>query len=197
MHRRFWVIDVTSDFGIPTFVAVSCSQDPASKDEPLLYGTGAHFDVRLALLRALTEMNQALPAILSMRNTPGAFAARPKQARRMDHWPSHQISQCPYLTPDDQQPLCSVDDYAEVPYHDLAGALQHIISLVEQRDMDLLVQDQTRPDLALYVVKVIVPRLRPYWRRLAPGRLYDVPVHLGWRTTPCPESRMNPDPITR
>jgi ribosomal protein S12 methylthiotransferase accessory factor len=42
------------------------------------------------------------------------------------------------------------------------------------------------------VVKVVVPGLRHFWRRLAPGRLYDVPVKLGWLSAPLREEDMNP-----
>jgi ribosomal protein S12 methylthiotransferase accessory factor len=34
--------------------------------------------------------------------------------------------------------------------------------------------------------------LRHFYRRFAPGRLYDVPVKLGWRTNPIAESELNP-----
>jgi len=42
--------------------------------------------------------------------------------------------------------------------------------------MEFLVLDQTRPDIALPVVKVIVPGLRHFWPRFGPGRLYEIPV---------------------
>jgi ribosomal protein S12 methylthiotransferase accessory factor len=54
------------------------------------------------------------------------------------------------------------------------------------------VLDQTQPDLDLSVVKVIVPGLRHFWRRLGPGRLYTVPVRLGWQDRPAREEEMNP-----
>jgi oxazoline/thiazoline synthase len=34
------------------------------------------------------------------------------------------------------------------------------------------------------VVKVVVPGLRSFWARFAPGRLYDVPVRLGRLPSP-------------
>jgi ribosomal protein S12 methylthiotransferase accessory factor len=68
-------------------------------------------------------------------------------------------------------------------------------SLVEQNGMELLVLDQTRADVGLSVVKVFVPGLRHFWARLAPGRLYDVPVKLGWLTRPLSEDELNPLPM--
>jgi len=42
------------------------------------------------------------------------------------------------------------------------------------------------------VVKVIVPGLRHFWPRFAPGRLYDIPVQLGWLSEPLSEAQLNP-----
>jgi ribosomal protein S12 methylthiotransferase accessory factor len=61
--------------------------------------------------------------------------------------------------------------------------------------MEMLVLDQSRPDVGLPVVKVIVPGLRHFWKRFAPGRLYDVPVKLGWLAEPLDEAQLNPIPI--
>ena len=61
--------------------------------------------------------------------------------------------------------------------------------------MEMLVLDQTRQDIGLNVVKVIVPGLRHFWQRLGPGRLYDVPVQMGWLDKPLTEEELNPIPL--
>jgi len=61
--------------------------------------------------------------------------------------------------------------------------------------MEFLVLDQTRPDIGMPVVRVIVPGLRHFWPRFAPGRLYDVPVRMGHRDRPLAESDLNPAPV--
>ena len=61
--------------------------------------------------------------------------------------------------------------------------------------MEMIVLDQTRPEIGLPVVKVIVPGLRHFWARFAPGRLYDVPDRLGWLAAPTPEEELNPIPM--
>ena len=55
-----------------------------------------------------------------------------------------------------------------------------------------MVLDQTRPDVEVPVVRVTVPGLRHFYRRFAPGRLYDVPVKLGLREQPLSEDELNP-----
>ncbi len=55
---KLWVLDITSDLGIPTYIAIThWLQDGRENVE---FGSGAHFDARIALLRALTELNQFL-----------------------------------------------------------------------------------------------------------------------------------------
>jgi ribosomal protein S12 methylthiotransferase accessory factor len=66
------------------------------------------------------------------------------------------------------------------------------VNLVKREGLDFLVLDQTRPDIEVPVARVIVPGLRHFYRRFAPGRLYDVPVKLGWIDRPVPESNLNP-----
>lgn len=60
--------------------------------------------------------------------------------------------------------------------------------------MEVLVLDQTRPDVKMPVVKVIVPGLRHFRARFAPGRLYDVPVQMGWQERSLAEEELNPFP---
>jgi ribosomal protein S12 methylthiotransferase accessory factor YcaO len=54
----------------------------------------------------------------------------------------------------------------------------------EEAGLEVLVLDQTRPDIGLPVVKVIVP-----------GLLYDVPVRLGRLTAPTAYEDLNPMPM--
>ena len=56
--RKLWVLDITSDLGVPTYVAIMHWMQ--NGQENIEFGSGAHFDRRIALLRALTELNQFL-----------------------------------------------------------------------------------------------------------------------------------------
>jgi ribosomal protein S12 methylthiotransferase accessory factor len=69
------------------------------------------------------------------------------------------------------------------------------VEIAANHGLETLVLDQTRPDIGLSVVKVIVPGLRHFWCRFAPGRLYDVPVQMGWLSTPLKEEQLNPIPM--
>jgi ribosomal protein S12 methylthiotransferase accessory factor len=66
------------------------------------------------------------------------------------------------------------------------------VEAVKRAGLDFLVLDQTRPDIEVSVARVIVPGMRHFYRRFAPGRLYDVPIQLGWIDRPVPERDLNP-----
>ena len=58
LGRELWVLDITTDLGVPSFAAVSRRTGPGP--EAILLGFGAHLDAGIAFTRALTEMNQIL-----------------------------------------------------------------------------------------------------------------------------------------
>ena len=61
MGREIWVLDVTTDLGIPTFAAVACNAGVAAKTGPSMVWRAP--DAQVALSRALTELTQSLPAV--------------------------------------------------------------------------------------------------------------------------------------
>jgi oxazoline/thiazoline synthase len=179
--RRLWVLDITSDLGIPSFVALSHAvQDGHDFVE---YGSGAHFDPRIALLRALTELNQFLSI--------GLMGARNATPPRQDGGTPFYLRDHPYLTPNGPVPVRPRRDF-DFGRFDKREQVIACVDLVKQHRLDFLVLDQTRPDIEVPVVRVIVPGLRHFYRRFAPGRLYDVPVKLGLRDRPLSEHELNP-----
>ena len=75
---------------------------------------------------------------------------------------------------------------------DLLQDIQHCCTCVEAQGLEVLVLDQTSELVGLPVVKVVVPGLRHFWARYAPGRLYDVPVRLEQLPQPLTEDQLNP-----
>jgi ribosomal protein S12 methylthiotransferase accessory factor len=101
----------------------------------------------------------------------------------------------PYLLPDPGERPRTMGDFGYRPRADLLEDVREAERLVAGRGMELLVLDQTRPDLGLPVVKVIVPGMRSFWARFGEGRLYDVPVNLGRLGSPTPFDELNPVPL--
>jgi bacteriocin biosynthesis cyclodehydratase domain-containing protein len=179
--RRLWVIDITGDLGIPTFVAIThWMQDGRENIE---FGSGAHFDPRIALLRALTELNQFL-SLGFMGGGTGEKSSLDGSTplRLQDHF---------YLTPSGS-PMVQPETDSKFGHLDTSEQVAACVALAKRTGLDFLVLDQTRPDIEAPVVRVIVPGLRHFYRRFAPGRLYDVPVKLGWRDRALTENELNP-----
>lgn len=191
--RELWVIDLTADLNIPTFAAISRRQ--AREVEDIIFGFGAHFDPKLAIQRALTEVTQVLPAVLRAnpdRTTQYAISAEP---HILNWWKTATLANQPYLLPNRAVPPKCNSDYELVWHEDFLEDIKYCQQLVEKKGMEMLVLDQTRPDIGLKVVKVVVPGLRHFWKRLGAGRLYDVPVQMGWLEKPLREAEMNPIPL--
>jgi oxazoline/thiazoline synthase len=95
------------------------------------------------------------------------------------------------LTPSDN-PMVRPGSGSKFGHLDTREQVADCVRIAKQQGLDFLVLDQTRPDIEVPVVRVIVPGMRHFYRRFAPGRLYDVPVKLGLRDRPLPESELNP-----
>jgi bacteriocin biosynthesis cyclodehydratase domain-containing protein len=185
MNREIWVLDITSDLGIPAFAAVS--RRMGQSGELILFGFGAHFDPRIGLLRSLTEVNQSAAIVKGLDGVDDMdFDPVLKQ-----WWQVATVANQPYLVPDGTTPRCR-SDYDSWWSDDVREDVLRCQEIVERQGMEMLVLDQTRPDIGLPVVKVIVPGLRHFWTRFAPGRLYDVPVKMGWLEQPLTEDQLNP-----
>ncbi|WP_225850374.1 TOMM precursor leader peptide-binding protein [Streptomyces sp. HPF1205] len=192
LRREMWALDLTSDFGIPVVGAFSRRVDKPAED--ILIAFGAHLDPHIALTRALTEMNQFLSPVAG--NGPdGAVTYAGADPEQKAWWTSATAANQPYLLPDRAAPASGPGRWPVLAGGDLADDLALAERLVAQRGMEMLVLDQTRPDVGLPVAKVVVPGMRHFWARFAPGRLYDVPVRLGWLERPTAEADLNPVPI--
>jgi ribosomal protein S12 methylthiotransferase accessory factor len=178
--RRLWVLDVTSDLGIPTFVAVLHWMQNGR--ENIEFGSGAHFDARIALLRALTELNQFMSI--------GLMDGGTGEKSSLDGETPLRLADHPFLIPDGTS--VAPDFGPKFGHLDTREQVAACVDLARQQGFDFLVLDQTRPDIEVPVVRVIVPGMRHFYRRFAPGRLYDVPVKLGLRDRPLSENELNP-----
>jgi len=178
--HRLWVLDITSDLGIPTYVAITHWMQ--NGHENIEFGSGAHFDRRIALLRSLTELTQ----FMSIGAIDGARGEKPT----LDGVTPLHLDDYPFLIPCDH-PI--VPPAKSLRFHDnTRDQVNACIEIATGAGYDFLVLDQTRPDVEVPVVRVLVPGLRHFYRRYAPGRLYDVPVKLGLLDRPRLESELTP-----
>ena len=130
----------------------------------------------------LTELNQ----FLSIGFMEGGTGEKPS----LDGDTPLFLKNYPFLTPIKNPSLPSGLDFG--PLDTTRAQVNACVEIARRAGMDFLVLDQTRPDVEVPVVRVIVPGLRHFYRRFGPGRLYDVPVKLGLRDHPIPESELTP-----
>lgn len=172
---KLWVLDITHDLGIPTYVALAWAQDTGR----LWAGCGCHFEARLAVQRALTEVSQCI--------NPRELSKSP--------WKISEQAGHAYVFPSDTAPASRQSGEPFRLRGDLLEDVRACVEAAAGAGLETLVLDQTRPDVGLNAVKVIVPGLRHFWPRFGPGRLYDVPVRMGWLEAPLHESQLNPVPF--
>ena len=190
VSREIWALDLTTDVGIPVYAAVS--KRVGTDDEDLIFGLGAHLEPQMAMTRAFSEMNQFLPAARRDPET-GELIIWDEAAR--DWWENSSLEEDFHLAPDPGAARRTLSDFPDRASEDLAADIRTCVDLLAGVELETFVVDQSRPDIELRVVKVLVPGLRHFWRRLAPGRLYDVPVKMGRLERPHREDELNPKNI--
>lgn len=168
-NREIRVLDITLDLGIPTFIAVS-----TANGSHLLIGLGCHLDASIALSRALSELNQGLTSDKS------CFELK------------EDIS---YLYPKPNTPKKQLSDFKTQHADDIAKDILVCQKKIEERGLEMLALDLSHPEIDLKVAQVIVPGLRHFWPRFAPGRLYDVPYKMGLVPKKLSEEDLNPVPM--
>jgi ribosomal protein S12 methylthiotransferase accessory factor len=190
--RDLWVLDITNDVGIPVFAAVSRLRDAQENgSENVVVGFGAHLDPQLAIMRAITEVNQFFASLFALGDGELGKAFDPGA---VEWWNTASVANKGYLLPADGE-VRGLADYAGLTSTDLNEEVRTTVSMIEARGLEVLLLDQTRPEVGFPVVKALVPGMRHFWSRLAPGRLYDVPVELGWLAQPRREDELNPTPV--
>jgi oxazoline/thiazoline synthase len=211
--RELWALDLTTDLGVPVFAALSARAGAGSGGPGVVLGFGAHFDPRIALRRAATELCQQLGPVLVAERTGSALSAAGRiEPGLAAWWDALRGESQDELRNESGYDVCTSGafDYLRAgpadraitpeshPYQrseDLREDIERALSLLRGAGLELLVLDQTRPDVGMPVVKVLVPGLRPIRARFAPGRLYDVPVRLGRRPHRTAYAELNPTPL--
>ncbi|QBI55456.1 TOMM precursor leader peptide-binding protein [Streptomonospora litoralis] len=185
LGRQLWVLDVTSDLDVPAMAAVHRRIEGGP--ERVMFGFGAHPDAYVALRRAVAEACQLLPHC----QDPAAWED-PDAAAWLD---GPGTRGAPHLLPAAHLRMTVPPDRGVQPCDDLAAQVRRLRDRFAERGMEMLVLDQTRPDIGLPVAKVVAPGMRGFWSRFAPGRMFDVPVKLGRLSKPTPYGKLNPDLI--
>jgi ribosomal protein S12 methylthiotransferase accessory factor len=184
ISRETWLLDLTSDLGIPTCAAVSVARDSG---RGLAFGFGAGLTRERAARHALLEMAQPLAARRAGWRGGEGTGPFERWRRRMEG-----AGLPPWLRPSRNSPAPLARGLAP---GSVRASLARCCAAVERAGLEVLACDLTRPGSRLAVVRVLVPGLRHFWPRLAPGRLYTAPVQAGWLPAARSEPELNPTPL--
>jgi bacteriocin biosynthesis cyclodehydratase domain-containing protein len=183
--REMHVLDLTSDLGIPCFAAVSWKADGTR----IALGSAADLDPRIGVIRAVCELNQ----LLEFASREEASEQRPAgEAAGISHWlRTARIEEHRYLMSSGE---AQARDFRNLSGSGILDDINTCRNALEGHGLETLALDMTHPDIGFPTVRVIAPGLRHFWARLGPGRLYDVPVKLGFLSEPRSEAELNPIP---
>ena len=185
LNRAFHILDITTDLETPCFVAVSYNKKTQTE---ILYAFGCHVDPNIAIERCVIELNQLLPVALTQRSS--------NSDQTLYAWMDTQkIEAHPHLNAN--QPA-AINFKAAYPHkiEILEEAIQTLTGRLAEQSIELIAFDLTQKDTQLPVVRMLAPGLRHFWRRTGPGRLFDVPVKLGWIDKKLTEEQLNSYSIT-
>jgi ribosomal protein S12 methylthiotransferase accessory factor len=170
--RTIELLDLTHDLRIPVYACICAS----AGGRHVLFGAAASLCGATAARKAIAEVLQFWYWIA--RLGPNA-----EQRVWLERSSLHEFD---YLAPMDwsaplPQPLELTDE----------AALARCVRTIADAGLEPYAVDLTRPEFGIPVMRVIVPGLRHYAPRFAPGRLYDVPVRMDWRSVPLREADLN------
>ena len=185
LDRELWALNLTTDLQVPVYIALSRKKKGT---EDIVMGFGAHLSEEAALSRAITEVNQTLPG--AQLDAAGKY--QDKNAAACHWFQNATVANNPYLGPHGNH----FQQNNSSPHQGKKQSpLLELIDKLKEKGLECLALNQTRPDIGMPVYRVVVPGLRPFWKRLAPGRLYDIPVSMGLLASPVKEHELNPIPI--
>ncbi|MDZ4797103.1 MAG: YcaO-like family protein [Bryobacteraceae bacterium] len=162
------LLDLTTDLGIPVYAAIAPLRDGSS---PVL-GCGADTDPAAAARKAFREMMQCL-----YWSTRGLAPALRTWLHHADATQEKWLRPAGSLTP---RPFAA------------GNSVSACIGALEARGVEAWKLDLTRRDIGIPVWRVVAPGLRSQLPVFSPGRLFTVPVLMGWSASPCAPADLNP-----
>jgi bacteriocin biosynthesis cyclodehydratase domain-containing protein len=172
--RDLLLLDLTHDLGVPVVAAVA----PDRLGRRIYFGAAARTCPLEAARSAASELLQFW-----------FWGERGRSSLDKSVWlDKSSLEEQSYLLPSS---LVAPQEPRSMP---VEQRLEQVVSSLQVHGLDSYFADLTRPEIGIPVVRAFVPGLRHHGPRLAPGRLYDVSVRLGWLDRPKAEHEMNPEP---
>jgi len=171
--RRSWLLDITTDIGVPCVAAVSCSTNGFG----FACGLAARPTLRAAARSAILEMCQlelALAVVEAKCRESGQAALNNRDQGHRRRATLIDADRCPLL-----QPVPERKRHLTIEAADPGVALQLIGNRLGQFGIETFGLNLTRPQLAVPVARVIAPGLQPEPSEIITPRLADMITQTG------------------
>jgi ribosomal protein S12 methylthiotransferase accessory factor len=175
--RRSWLLDVTTDIGIPSVVALSCKADGFG----LAFGLAARPTLTAAVRSAIREMCQielAYQVVEAKCRERGEAALNERDQMHRRRATEINADQCLLL-----QPLPDPARHFAIQAHAANNAMRLIIERLEQFGIESFGLDLARPGFAVPVARIITAGLQLEPSEIVTPRLADMIARTGGGAT--------------
>jgi ribosomal protein S12 methylthiotransferase accessory factor len=175
-QRRSWLLDITTDIGVPSVVAISCGADGLG----FAFGLATRPTLEAATRSATLEMCQlelAYAVIEAKRRERGESGLNPKDRIHLERASKINADRCLLL-----QPVGRRGEHMVIDNPEPAGAVALVAGRLESLGIESFCVDLTRPRFAVPVARVIAPGLQIEPSEIMTPRLADTIMETGGGT---------------
>ena len=171
-RRRTWLLDITTDVGVPCVAAVSCRPDGLG----FAFGLAARPGLEAAACSAVLEMCQLelADAVVATKRSERGDAALNPQDRIHLRRAAIDAGQCALL-----QPVSEHATYLAIATTDPGAVRGLIVQRLQELGIETCCLDLTRPRFAVPVARMIAPGLQLEPSEIVTARLADTIARTG------------------
>jgi ribosomal protein S12 methylthiotransferase accessory factor len=166
-ERRSFVLDITTDVGVPCAAAASCAPDGFG----FAFGLAARLSMGDAMRSAILEMCQielAYAVVDAKRSEGGAEALNERDLAHLRRATAINVEECELLHPLPPRPPSAREGVSEGVS---STPLQSIVSRLASLGIDVFAVDLHRPSVGVPAVRIIAPGLQLEPSQMTTARL--------------------------
>jgi ribosomal protein S12 methylthiotransferase accessory factor len=171
--RRSWLLDITTDIGVPCVAAISCMPDGFG----FAFGLAARPSLAAAVRSAILEMCQielAHEVVEAKCRESGEAALNERDRIHRRRATTINADRCLLL-----QPVSGRAEHLAIDVTEPATVLQLVVERLAQFGIETFGLNLTRPRFAIPVARVIAPGLQPEPSEIVTPRLADTIARTG------------------
>ena len=164
-NRAAWLLDITSDLGIPVFAAISFDKTGGG----FASGLAARLDPAAAMRDALLELCQielGHHIVAAKRKVRGEDALNDADRRKLRRSREMDAQRCAWL-----HPAGVPRDHPDADAVDPASGIDHIVGRMQAIGVEPLTVDLTRAAIGVPVMRALASGLQPFPSTISTARL--------------------------